>query len=501
MSVKDEFFQRLGSYMDEVDCSGIYENFNYEHTSMAISEIVEIKRLYRALLEESSNNLSKPIYICNLSKLQCVIKKINEYLETEPVHSNLKNKEIYLEHFLNLAKNINNYVGEQNYMFELLSTIPYLKSFYLNSYYESNRNIGGFGYPVHTAMKSRDKNTLLFRGHSSKNFDLIPSLYRKDSHYINEDLMYKETYMNAYDQFASAKNHLEKLTIMQHYGLPTRLLDLTRNPLVALYFAVTGSNLNEEAEILVFNIKNKEIKYYDSDSVNIISALSVLNYSEKQRLFKLAIIYIAKLFKYARKATSSSSLKKINNSHINKVTPQVIEDFNKESIVKKLNREVEKESGMYLKEIHPVTILSIFAVYPMPNNNRISRQQGLFLVPGILNPSSVKQHIQKLRFYKHKEFKKDSVQEFLNNLNPDQENLKMKKYPLLLNALKCAHIEFIPEFPRYIIRPSDKQTLLKELDLFGINESTIYPDMSNIINRVKETYNYELDFNQISKKP
>ncbi len=59
---------------------------------------------------------------------------------------------------------------------------------------------------------------------------------------------------------------------------------------------------------------------------------------------------------------------------------------------------------MYLKEIHPVIILSIFAVYPMPNN-RISRQQGLFLVPGILNPSSVKQHIQKLRFYKHKKFK------------------------------------------------------------------------------------------------
>ncbi len=52
-----------------------------------------------------------------------------------------------------------------------------------------------------------------------------------------------------------------------------RFLDLTRNPLVALYFEVTGSNSNEEAEILVFNIKSEEIKYYDSDSVNIISAI------------------------------------------------------------------------------------------------------------------------------------------------------------------------------------------------------------------------------------
>lgn len=490
MDIKENFFQYLGRYMDNMD------DPNTKNEENMMSEIVKIKKLYRELLErEFPNNSSKPIYISSLSKLQKIIKNINDHLETKPDYSLSKNKEMYLEHFLNLAKNINNYVGEQNYMFELLSTIPYLKSFYLNSYYESNRNIGGFGYPVHTAMKSRDKNTLLFRGHSSKSFELIPSLYRENSHYVNEDLMYKETYMNAYDQFTSAKNHLEKLTIMQHYGLPTRLLDLTRNPLVALYFAVTGSHPKNQAEIIIFNIQSKDIKYYDSDSVNIISALSVLNYSEKQYLCKKAITYIAKLLEKIQDKNPTE--RKV----INEITAEMIEDFNKESIVKKLNREVEKESGMYLKEIHPVTIISLYTVYPMPNNNRISRQQGLFLVPGILNPSSVKQHIQKLRFYKHKEFKKDSVQEFLNNLNPDQENLKMEKYPLLLNALKCAHIEFIPEFPRYIIRPSDKQTLLKELDLFGINESTIYPDMSNIINRVKETYNYELDFNQISKKP
>lgn len=486
LSIKDEFFQFLFHYTEKID-----ENSNIKSTSSTISEIVKIKKLYRALLEEFSNETSEPIYINNLSKLQKVIKKINDYLEKNTYHSISKNKEVYLGHFLNLAENINNYVDEQDYMFELLSTITYLKSYYLNSYYESNRNIGGFGYPVHRAMKSRNKNTLLFRGHSSKKFDLIPSLYRKDSHYINEDLMYKETYMNAYDQFTSTKNHLEKLTIMQHYGLPTRLLDLTRNPLVALYFAVTGSNLDEDAEIVVFNMKSKDIKYYDSDSVNIISALSVLTYSEKQQLFKKAIIYITRLFKDALE--DANSLEKINNNKINKVTPQVIEDFNKESIVKKLNREVEKESGMYLKEIHPVTILSIFTVYPMPNNNRISSQQGLFLVPGILNPSSVKQHIQKLRFYKHEEFTEDTVKKFLNNLNPYQEELNIEKYPLLFNALKCAHNEFVPSFPQYIIRSSDKQKLLKELDLFGINESTIYPDMSNIINRVKETYSYELE--------
>lgn len=490
MDIKENFSQYLGQYMDNMD------DPNTKNEENMMSEIVEIKKLYRELLEkEFPNNSSKPIYISSLSKLQKIIKNINDHLETKPDYSISKNKEIYLEHFLHLSKNINDCVDNQDYMFELLSTIPYLKTSYLNAYYKANRNSMSFGRPVNRAMNSRNKNTLLFRGHSSKSFELIPSLYRENSHYVNEDLMYKETYMNAYDQFTSAKNHLEKLTIMQHYGLPTRLLDLTRNPLVALYFAVTGSHPKNQAEIIIFNIQSKDIKYYDSDSVNIISALSVLNYSEKQYLCKKAITYVAKLLEEIRYIEPSK--RKV----INEITARIIEDFNKESIVKKLNREVEKESGMYLKEIHPVTIISLYTVYPMPNNNRISRQQGLFLVPGILNPSSVKQHIQKLRFHEHKKFEEDSINSFLNSLNLFAEDIDIKKYPLLFNALKCAHNEFIPEFPRYIIQASKKKALLKELDLFGINESTIYPDMSNIINRVKETYNYELDFNQISKKP
>lgn len=40
-------------------------------------------------------------------------------------------------------------------------------------------------------------------------------------------------------------NKVDILIKMQHYGMPTRLLDLTKNPLVALYFACVSKPNND----------------------------------------------------------------------------------------------------------------------------------------------------------------------------------------------------------------------------------------------------------------
>ena len=82
-----------------------------------------------------------------------------------------------------------------------------------------------------------------YRGHSNKKkYKLEPSLFRKDDegNYLyldNEHILYRELIVSNSADFVSDEYTLDRLVRMQHYSLPTRLLNITSNPLIALYFA------------------------------------------------------------------------------------------------------------------------------------------------------------------------------------------------------------------------------------------------------------------------
>lgn len=79
-------------------------------------------------------------------------------------------------------------------------------------------------------------NKLFFRGQANVGWDITPSVFRNDLLNIETDLIKAALMRNPAD-FIKLSSDFDRLTKLQHYGLPTRLLDVTTNPLVALYFA------------------------------------------------------------------------------------------------------------------------------------------------------------------------------------------------------------------------------------------------------------------------
>lgn len=311
----------------------------------------------------------------------------------------------------------------------------------------------------------KDINEFFFRGHSKDTYKLKPSLFRPYGnngkvYESSEHLLYRELITAEPNFFNQEPSAIDTLARMQHYSMPTRLLDISSNPLTALYFACKDPDhhftfvdydpaqkissddeiiikdnkyqkkIFSNGEVILFFIKKDSISFYDSDKVTCIANLVKLNDNQKNHISRL-ITKNTPSFHFIKKHLlfiSNHVNKKIN---INYRLPCG------DVICSQYLHFIRSEKPYFEPNILVQDLKKIICIKAKKLDKRIQAQSGSFLLFG-----------------------------YADELPPTgNENI---------------------EIIRFKIKHEDKETILRELDLLGINEATIYPDIENSAKYIKE---------------
>ena len=332
---------------------------------------------------------------------------------------------------------------------------------------------------------------LVFRGVSDYKYSLSPSLKvfkeQDDYAYVYDDnienVLVREMLTTRPEEFEGVTSDFDLLAKMQHLGLPTRLLDFSLNPLVALYFACQ-SLTNTTARVLC-----------TPDTSSVYSREIVEKICGLYRIPEFAQTYLedllhddAGIIRYmgvnlepimARPKYISERIRRQSGIFMifpNEVTDRVWYDIahwggSTYTCPRFICKGLERHQAIKEKE-------DPYVIY------EIDRKHELKVDHFVVTPDT---------FYRMKEYYRDEGGFFVHKDNILHINDRIawmfkKRFSINKNVANLSGKIMEENFCSILIEAKYKKTILQELDRININEAFLFPEPEYTAKRIKNRY-------------
>lgn len=229
-----------------------------------------------------------------------------------------------------------------------------------------------------------------YRGLSRSDYKLMPSVMRCKRHYKSEGHMLRQLITRRPDEFSELGSTLDRWMYAQHHGLYTRLLDISTNPLVGLFFASRGFSDTSPCDgiLYVLSTKKGHIKPYDSDAISIVANFARLRRDEQKWILKKTKKFLTGRGAFVNRRlrimykTSGRDIDDVKDyaDHIGSLR-QENEAAGRYSDMGRLWTLVKQEKPYFVEHlIDPRDLFRIFIVQPRLLFDRVRAQSGAFLV-------------------------------------------------------------------------------------------------------------------------